>query len=83
MSKIDQADALYVDLMRQFPRWPSTFSDCDCGRGMGRGCQPCALCLVDALRELVGGDLAAQAYEAAYKSQRAWFEIKEKLEAEK
>lgn len=64
-SKLDKAWDLFSRLQRQHPLWPSTFSHCDCGRGMARGAGKCHLCLREELAEHVGPILAQRA-DAAF-----------------
>ena len=51
-------------LRRAHPLWPTTFSQCQCGRAAGRGGDPCVECITDSLAQLVGRDMALR-YRAA------------------
>ena len=37
---------------RNHPKYPSTFSNCECGRGARRGSEPCLKCLADILKKM-------------------------------
>ena len=74
-SKVDQAWALFQALMRQYPLWPSTFSTCDCGRGLARGAGKCALCIREELAAIVGMPMADRAENALIDVTNAWHEI--------
>lgn len=43
-------------IWRNLPSGPSTFSQCKCGRGSGRGGGPCIVCAQEALAAALGGD---------------------------
>lgn len=79
-STIDKAWQLFSALMRNYPLWPSTFSTCDCKRGMGRGCGKCALCLEEELAQQVGPIAARRATRAMVEICEAWEEVKESAE---
>lgn len=77
MNKVDQVWQIFMNLQRQFPLWPSTFSTCDCGRGLGRGAGKCKLCIAEELSKEVGPELAAEAVAALEGVQDVWARIRE------
>lgn len=62
-SKEYQVSELVRELERQYPIWPSTFSTCNCERSMARGGGRCALCIEDALSELIGRPLTWELHQ--------------------
>lgn len=81
MTQTDQAWNTFSQLMRQFPLWPSTFSDCECGRSQARGGGKCAICLEEELAEQVGPEAARAAVDAMKAVQVAWAGICERSES--
>ena len=79
-SPVDKAWQLFSALMRNYPLWPSTFSTCDCRRGMGRGGGKCALCLEEELAQTVGSIAARRATRAMVEMCEAWEEVRENAE---
>lgn len=79
-SAVGQAWRLFSALMRNYPLWPSTFSTCDCKRGMGRGGGKCALCLEEELAQKVGPIAARRATRAMVEVCEAWEEVRESAE---
>lgn len=79
-SAVDQAWQLFSSLMRNYPLWPSTFSTCDCKRGMGRGGEKCALCLEEELAQKVGPIAARRATRAMVEMCEAWADVRESAE---
>ena len=77
MSKVDQVWQIFMNLQRQFPLWPNTFSTCDCGRGDGRGGGKCKFCIEEELAKEVGPELAAEAVAALEGVQDVWARIRE------
>ena len=51
-------EMLFGELHRQYPLWPSTFSNCKCQRQIARGGGRCALCYEEDLAKLIGEDAA-------------------------
>lgn len=80
MSKVDQVWQIFQNLQRQFPLWPSTFSTCDCGRGLGRGDGKCSECIAEELSKEVGPELAAEAVAALEGVQDVWARIRGAVE---
>ncbi len=60
MNKTAKIEQLFSDLHRQYPLWPSTFSNCSCGRGLARGNGKCGQCLEESLAELIGSGMAKE-----------------------
>ena len=77
MNKVDQVWQIFMNLQRQFPLWPSTFSTCDCGRGDGRGGGKCAVCIGEELAKEVGPELASEAVAALDGVCDVWARIRE------
>lgn len=77
MSKVDQVWQIFMNLQRQFPLWPSTFSTCRCGRGDGRGGGKCVSCIAEELAKEVGPVLAVEAVVALSGVQDVWARIRE------
>lgn len=59
-----QVSELVRELERQYPLWPSTFSTCECKRGMGRGGGRCAQCIEEELSTFVGRSLAWEIHQS-------------------
>ena len=66
-SKIQKIHDAHALVWRNLPAFPSTFSQCECGRGHGRGGGPCIQCAEETLAGLVGQFEAWQYIEACHR----------------
>jgi len=73
-SKVMLIDSLINDLRRNYPDWPSTFSQCmneGCVNG-ARGGRQCIECIFNELMELTGNDSHVEIlHEHIYRASRA------------
>ena len=80
-SQIDIAYDHVVGMQRNYPDWPSTFSDCSnvvCS-GFGRGGGLCPDCHEQALAKIIGKDMAILMHQAISTRHELWMEIKDEL----
>ena len=83
MSKlVDVENLIFYSLVRNYARWPSTFSTCPtegCER-LGRGGGLCADCIEKELAGLIGENLAKQMHDSIKRTHELWCIIFDELE---
>lgn len=81
-TKLDRINGAWENLAYQFPRWPTTYSQCrTCPPGKeisARGGTRCVNCSFEELRAIVGEDEANEVLTAMHNLNKVWCKLYDK-----